>query len=128
MRDLQAAEHVRYLTERLVRANRIERVEPELVDSLLNALRPLLSGNDPARAPLTTAAMEAIELQNGIMRAVLDDQHCRVVALYLALPAPEPALRGGAGPGSGRRCEMVSERGKAPADRVAPPHAKTKQA
>jgi len=89
MKDQQAAEHVRFLTERLVRANRIERVEPELVDSLLDALRPFVSGADPHRVRLAAAALEAVDRQNTITRTVLDDHHCRALEVYLSLPGPE---------------------------------------
>jgi hypothetical protein len=90
MRGAEAAEHVRFLTERLVRANRIERVEPELVDFLLDALRPFVSGADPHRVRLAAAALEAVDRQNSITRGVLDDHIRRALETYFSLPTPGP--------------------------------------
>jgi hypothetical protein len=95
MRNTGAVEHVRYLTERLNRANGIRRVEPDLADTLLCALPPFVSGNDPLRVSLTTAALAALEEQNTLTRAVLDDHLCRALEIYLALPTPGgPSLEG----------------------------------
>jgi hypothetical protein len=66
MRGAEAAEHVRFLLERLNRSNGTERPFPELVDSLLDGLRPLLAGKDPHRLRLAGAALKAIERANDI--------------------------------------------------------------
>lgn len=121
--DPQAAEHVRYLTERLCRANGIQRIEPELVDSLLGALRPLVSGEDPQKVLLTSAALEAIERQNDLTRAALDDHLCRALEMYLALPTPGGRPHKNGKPVHHRRPAMAGERrgekGKASAANVA---------
>jgi hypothetical protein len=93
MRGAEAGEHVRYLAERLTRGNRTARVEPELVDFLLDALRSLLAGRDPHRVQLTAAALDAIERQNTLTRAVLDDHIRRAIEVYLSLPTPAPGKR-----------------------------------
>jgi hypothetical protein len=123
MRDAGAAEEIRFLTGRLNRANTIQRVESELADTLLRALRPFVSGDDPLRASLATAALAALEAQNGITRAVLDDHLCRALEVYLALPTPvgargkvvyhrRPAM-------AGERKREVSGHGKGSPDAVA---------
>jgi hypothetical protein len=123
MMAAEASEHVRFLTERLVRANRIERVEPELVDSLLDAVRVFVPDADPRGIHLAAAALEAIDRQNTITCAVLDDHLRLALEVYLSLPTP------GTDGGADRRrapAEAVHSHNGRATDRLAAHHTKGK--